>query len=68
MSPRPATSRRRAVATQADTARAIRAAQAAGLTIPRIVVRPEGTAVETADALGAGSTPADAAPRKRIKL
>lgn len=33
--------------TQAEIARAIRAAQAAGLTVVRIVARPDGVAVET---------------------
>ncbi|MGI3903063.1 MAG: hypothetical protein ACRYGP_30560 [Janthinobacterium lividum] len=39
-----------AAVTQADIARAIRAAQATGLTIARIVVRPDGVAIETVDA------------------
>ncbi|WP_342360776.1 hypothetical protein [Terrarubrum flagellatum] len=38
---------RAAIATQADVARAIRAAVACGLTIVRIVARPDGIAVET---------------------
>lgn len=33
--------------TQADIARAIRAIQAAGLPVMRVVVRPDGVAVET---------------------
>lgn len=40
--------RRAAVVTQADIARAIRAARHAGLPVLRIVVRPDGVAVETA--------------------
>lgn len=39
--------RRTAVVTQADVVRAIRAAQAAGLTITRLVVRADGVALET---------------------
>ena len=40
--------RRAATVTQADIARAIRAAQAAGLPVTRIVVRADGVSVETA--------------------
>lgn len=39
--------RRPAAITQADVARAIRAVQAAGLPVHRVVVRPDGVAVET---------------------
>lgn len=39
--------RRAATVTQADIARVIRAVQAAGLPVHRIVVRPDGVAVET---------------------
>lgn len=39
--------RRAAMVTQADIERAIRAAQAAGLPVHRIVVRSDGVAVET---------------------
>ena len=39
--------RRAAMVTQADIARAIRAIQAAGLPVMRVVVRPDGVAVET---------------------
>lgn len=39
--------RRAATVTQADIARAIRAIQAAGLPVSRIVVRPDGVIVET---------------------
>ncbi|KQP35969.1 hypothetical protein [Methylobacterium sp. Leaf100] len=39
--------RRAAVVTQADIARAIRAVQAAGLPVMRVVVRSDGVAVET---------------------
>lgn len=42
--------RRAATVTQADVARAIRAAKQEGLTVTRIVVRPDGAFVETADA------------------
>ena len=59
---------RRAVVTQAAIARAIRAAQAAGLIISRIVVRPDGVAVETADAPAVDAMPGTTRPRKRIKL
>lgn len=41
--------RRAATVTQADVARAIRAAQAAGLTIRRIVARGDGIVIETAE-------------------
>ncbi|TXM72710.1 hypothetical protein FV218_12640 [Methylobacterium sp. WL69] len=39
--------RRAAVVTQADIARAIRAVQAAGLPVMRVIVRSDGVAVET---------------------
>lgn len=39
--------RRPALVTQADVARAIRAAQATGLVVMRIVARPDGIAIET---------------------
>ncbi len=42
-------SRRPALVTQADVARTIRAVQAAGLTIVRVVTRPDGISIETAD-------------------
>lgn len=47
--------RRPATITQADVARAIRAVQAAGLPIVRVVVRGDGVAVETS---AAGEAPA----------
>ncbi|MDR7037416.1 hypothetical protein J2X36_002163 [Methylobacterium sp. BE186] len=40
--------RRPATVTQADVARIIRAAKAAGLPVVRIVARPDGISVETA--------------------
>ena len=43
-------SRRAATVTQADVARVIRAAKAAGLTVVRVVARPDGVSVETSDA------------------
>ncbi|WP_082523927.1 hypothetical protein [Methylobacterium sp. Leaf399] len=43
--------RRAALVTQADIARAIRAAQAAGLSVHRVVVRADGVAVETNETL-----------------
>ncbi|MDO9428399.1 MAG: hypothetical protein Q7T93_16405 [Methylobacterium sp.] len=45
--------RRAAVVTQADIARAIRAIQAAGLPVMRVVVRADGVAVETVKAADA---------------
>ena len=39
--------RRVATVTQADVARAIRAAMGAGLTVVRVVARPDGVAIET---------------------
>ena len=51
---------RRATVTQADIARAIRAAQATGLTVARIVVRPDGVAIETTDAPAIKIQPAPA--------
>ncbi len=59
--------RRSALVTQADVSRAIRATKAAGLTIVRVVARPDGVAIETADAPGAVASPV-AEPRKRIVL
>ncbi len=56
--------RRSALVTQADVSRAIRATKAAGLTIVRVVARPDGVAIETADAM---AIPV-AEPRKRIVL
>lgn len=47
--------RRSATVTQADIARAIRAVQAAGLPVMRVIVRADGVAVETVktyDAVG----------------
>ena len=61
--PRPM-SRRPALVTQADVARAIRAARAAGLTIVRVVARPDGIAIETTDL----PAPPAEEPRKRIVL
>lgn len=61
------TERRHAVVTQTDVARAIRATQAAGLTITRVVARADGVAIETADAPSVEVLPVGA-PRKRIKL
>jgi hypothetical protein len=43
-------SNRRAIVTQAEVARIIRAAQAAGLTVERIVARADGVAIETSAA------------------
>ncbi len=59
--------RRVAVVTQADVARAIRAAQAAGLTIARVVARADGVSIET-DAAPVSEALPIGAPRKRIKL
>lgn len=41
--------RRPAAITQADVARVIRAVQAVGLPVLRVVVRPDGVAVETVE-------------------
>lgn len=59
--------RRGATVTQADVSRAIRATKAAGLTIVRIVARPDGIAIETAEAPVTAPAPATE-PRKRIVL
>jgi hypothetical protein len=40
---------RRATVTQADVARTIRATKKEGLTVTRLVVRPDGIAVETSE-------------------
>jgi hypothetical protein len=42
-------SRRAATVTQADVARTIRAVMAAHLTIVRVVTRPDGVSIETAE-------------------
>ncbi|TXN76680.1 hypothetical protein [Methylobacterium sp. WL8] len=47
--------RRAASVTQADIARVIRAAQAAGLPVLRIVVRADGVAIETTGGSGRDS-------------
>ena len=47
--------RRAASVTQADIARAIRAMQAAGLPVLRVIVRADGIAVETAADSSVGS-------------
>jgi hypothetical protein len=61
-------SRRPANVVQADIARAIRAAKQAGLTIVRIVARPDGVSLET-DAAPASTPPPPAdPPRKPIVL
>jgi hypothetical protein len=43
--------RRPALVTQADVNRAIRAARQAGLVITRIVARPDGVSIETAESV-----------------
>jgi hypothetical protein len=61
--------RRPAAITQADVARAIRAVQAAGLPVLRVVVRPDGVAVETAPGTNAdGDSPKLAGERKVVVL
>ena len=45
--------RRPATVTQADVARTIRAVMAAHLTIVRVVTRPDGVSIETAEAANA---------------
>jgi hypothetical protein len=49
-------SNRRATVTQADIARAIRAAKKEGLTVARLVVRIDGVAVETSENDQPGAT------------
>ena len=56
--------RRPALITQADVSRAIRAARSAGLTIVRVVARPDGVAIETSDVV---PIPIEE-PRRRIVL
>jgi hypothetical protein len=61
--------RRAATVTQADIARAIRAIQAAGLPVMRVVVRPDGVAVETVQAPEQGTDgalPANIANEGRV--
>lgn len=61
--------RRAATVTQADIARAIRAIQAAGLPVMRVVVRPDGVAVETIrseEAVNEGAAPAEVASEGRV--
>ncbi len=60
-------SRRPALITQADVARAIRATRSAGLTIVRVVARPDGVSIETAES-PIPALPAADEPRKRIVL
>lgn len=61
-------SRRSALVTQAEIARAVRATMAAGLTVVRVVTRPDGVAIETgAEKPGSAAPPADP-PRKPIIL
>lgn len=61
--------RRPAAITQADVARAIRAVQAAGLPVLRVVVRPDGVAVETTPGTNAdGNSPKLAGERKVVVL
>jgi hypothetical protein len=61
--------RRPAAITQADVARAIRAVQAAGLPVLRVVVRPDGVAVETAPGTSADdNSPKLAGERKVVVL
>lgn len=43
-------SRRPATVTQADVARTLRAVRAAGLTVTRVITRPDGVEIQTADA------------------
>lgn len=61
-------SRRPATVTQADVARAIRAARQAGLTVVRVVARPDGVAIETADAPAPPPAKPEVEPRRRIVL
>ncbi|ACL62095.1 hypothetical protein [Methylobacterium nodulans] len=65
-------SRRQAVVRQADIARTIRAMRDAGLTVVRVVVRPDGVALETtedppsAESIAAEIDPADGRHRDII--
>jgi hypothetical protein len=61
-------SRRPANVLQADIARAIRAAKQAGLTIVRIVARPDGVSLETDEAPPSAPPPPADPPRKPIVL
>ena len=55
-------SRRRATVTQADVMRTLRAVKASGLTIVRVVARPDGVAIETAEAENLPPEPVASAP------
>lgn len=62
-------SRRPALVTQADVARAIRAAQNAGLRVVRVVARPDGVSIETSELAEVPATDiVPPAPRKKIAL
>jgi len=60
--------RRRAIVTQADVARTIRAMVDAGLTVVRCVTRPDGVAVETTNAPAGEDAPPAVGERKPIVL
>jgi hypothetical protein len=60
--------RRPAIVTQADVARSIRAVMAAGLTIIRVVTRPDGVSIETATKGGEVSPSADLSENEPKKV
>jgi hypothetical protein len=60
--------RRPAIVTQADVARSIRAVMAAGLTIIRVVTRPDGVSIETATKGGEMSPSADLSENEPKKV
>jgi hypothetical protein len=57
---------RAAVVTQADVARVIRALKATGLTIARVIARPDGVAVETTEAVVSGDNGTETVARKKV--
>jgi len=61
--------RRPAIVTQADVARSLRAVVAEGLTIIRVVIRPDGVSIETAEAAEVSSAAASSeSEQKKVVL